>query len=70
MDEFAGLVENVCAEIGQPVQLGRAIGRIAQEHRYVVVRICARITARSRAEQHHTLEPLTVDLVERGAEAP
>jgi hypothetical protein len=49
VNECSGFVENGSAEVGQSVQLGDAVGHIAQKHSNVIVGISPRIAARTGA---------------------
>jgi hypothetical protein len=69
MNELVGLVENVCAEVGQAVELWPAVGQVLEEDPDIVILVLARVAACSRAEQHHALEPRAVHLIESSAEA-
>src|SRR5216683_8201544 len=69
MNDRAGVIENVRAEVGQEVQLTPAVGQVFEKDRHVVIGILARVAARTRAEQHNTLEPVAIERVEGGAEA-
>ena len=52
MNEPAFAVENVRGDIGKAVQLGHAVGHIAQKHRRIVIGIRLRVAA--RAEPNRT----------------
>jgi hypothetical protein len=53
MNELTGLVEDVGAEIGQPVHLGSAVGKVVKKHRHVVIRVFVRIAARANRTARH-----------------
>jgi len=69
VDDLARFIDNVRAELGQAVQLAPAVGQVFEKHCHVVIRIRARIAARSRAEQYDALDALSVERVKRGTKA-
>jgi hypothetical protein len=48
MNEFASVVENGAAEVGQPVQLGDAVSQGAQKYRNIVIGLRVCIATRAR----------------------
>jgi hypothetical protein len=68
--EDARIGKDVGSEISQPMKLAPAIGQILQEYRNVVVRPVVRIAASAGAEQHDALDPIAIELIEGGANAP
>ena len=69
VNEFAGVIENVGAEIGEPVRLDRTIGHVAEKNRDVVIGIRRGVAARARPVENDTIEARTVRFIERSAEA-
>jgi len=69
MDEHLVLIENVGDNRDDTVYLPPSVDKVLEKYRYIVIRILARVAAGARSEQHYPLQPVTVDLVERGAEA-
>ena len=65
-----GIGENLGSEVSEPMKLAPAIGQIFEEYRDIVIRRLVRIAARTGAEQHDAIDPIAVELIEGGAEAP
>ena len=69
VEENTGLIEKLHSQIGQAMRLGPVVGKGFQEHSNIIVRIWTGITPRTGTELYDALDALSVNLVERIAEA-
>jgi hypothetical protein len=62
-----GLIEDVASQIGEAIKFAPAIRDILEEYRDVVVGIVIGLAACLRSEQHHSLDAIAIQRVQRRA---
>jgi hypothetical protein len=61
MNDTARTIENIGAEIGQPVHFMHPVGHVTQEDRDVVIGIRTRVTPSARAIKHKVFNTVAID---------